>query len=757
MEVQTLNKEKTHKSKPKQKAITGVVEHVYFSNHKFCAGRLVDDKDKTIKFAGLAVVSLDERIKLYGSWTEHEKYGKQFETEKFEYDRPTSKKGLSYYLSKNPKFKGIGPVKADLIAENFSDDSNAFETFEKYLNEQPEKIAAVAKAPIETVKLVKLEWNRTRQFNQTITDLHAFELTHHQVTEFIEELGNNASAVLKENPYILIGKIDGFGFKRTDKIARKVRISKEKPERIRAGILYCIDEAIDRGHCWTDFEELLKQAEALLILDCLDAMNIIADEIDYLVKEGELLAVNNDREMITRPWIYNMEYELSAIFIQGFDDNPHKSSLVKNSRPVSKKAKLYEEQAIAFLSSMKHKIQLISGGAGAGKTYLSNAIKNVYKKAGLTPVFCAPTGKAAKRLEQMSKMEAFTIHRLLEYNGVEFKKGPDDPIEADVVLVDEVSMMDVPLAWRLFKAIDLNKTSVVLLGDHNQLPPVGFGNVLRDLIKSMILPTAILTQIVRQAGTLKKNSMAILDGTVPPTPQAKLTDFKPWYVVSKNSDVLSIKDFVLYLYENILSDRFNLDLMHDVQLLTPTRKGPLGVNELNIQLQMLIQKKLFNIDVNPVSEGKRPEFYVNDKIIQRKNNYQLGIMNGSIGRIISIDKKTKDITAIFDNNEVMFRAARNEGAHLQLAYALTIHQCQGSEFPAAVNIIHKSHSFMHHRNLFYTGVTRAGKSAIIIGDRWGIGNCAKKQETDRRRTFLSFFLNGLFPGKGEYNHFKYTK
>ena len=304
-------------------------------------------------------------------------------------------------------------------------------------------------------------------------------------------------------------------------------------------------------------------------------------------------------------------------------------------------------------------------------------------------------------------------------------------------------MVPVPLAWHLMTAIDLSKTAVIMIGDHNQLPPVGCGNVLRDLIKSEIVPTVILKHIVRQAGILKENSISILNGKVPSTPKTTIETFKPWYVISKNSDVTNVRDFVLKLYTEILKERFKLDLLNDVQLLTPTRKGVLGVNELNIELQKLIQKKLFGVNVEPVPKGRRPKFLKYDKIIQRKNNYQLDIMNGSIGQIKSIDKTTGDITAIFDDKEVTLESSEGHTQFIQLAYALTIHQCQGSEFPVAINIIHKSHSFMHHRNLFYTGVTRAQKSAIIIGDRWGVSNCAKKREVDRRKTFLSFLCNGV--------------
>ena len=728
-------KAQKEKNTQKQQSIIGIVEHIFFSNHKFCAGILRDDNGEQIRFAGPVVVLKDERIIIHGTWKKHETYGDQFQVDKFVYDRPPDKKGLSVYLSKHPLFKGIGPVKAGIIADKFGDD------FENCLKNKVHDIATTAKVPLETIQQIKSEWNRTKTFNKTMTWLYGFELSNHQVENIIKKLGNNAIAVLKDNPYLLIGELSGFGFKRIDKIARQIGVPKDKHERIRAGILYCVDETIDYGHTWIELEDLIKQAEILLILDNTDAYTVIENEIDYLIKTKELKSINMDRELIARPWIYQMEKDLTEIFKQGFSDNPHRFKLEKTADLILEKANLNEDQNRAFQTAVKNKICLISGGAGSGKTYLSNAIKQTYEKAGLKTVLCAPTGKAAKRLEQMSGGdEAYTIHRLLGYNGIDFETGPDEPIKTDVVIIDEFSMVPVPLAWHLFKAIDLSKTSVVIIGDHNQLPPVGCGNVLRDLINSKIVPTVILKNIVRQAGILKENCISILNGKVQPTPQSPLSAIKPWYVIYKNSDVQNVSDFVLMLYSNILSRRFKLDIINDVQLLTPTRKGPLGVDSLNIELQRLIQKKIFDVDVEPVPQGRRPKFLINDKIIQRKNNYKLGIMNGSIGQIISIDKRTGNITALFDDNEITLKNDKGDIKHIQLAYALTIHQCQGSEFPVAVNIIHKSHSFMHHRNLMYTGVTRAQKTNIIIGDIWGINNCAKKQEVDRRRTFLSFFL-----------------
>jgi exodeoxyribonuclease V alpha subunit len=290
----------------------------------------------------------------------------------------------------------------------------------------------------------------------------------------------------------------------------------------------------------------------------------------------------------------------------------------------------------------------------------------------------------------------------------------------------------------------------VLVGDHNQLPPVGPGNLLRDLIERQPIPTVILDQVVRQAGVLKESSIAVLHGDVRQTADEGPDGRPPWIVVNRLSDVLDAQRYLLELFESVLVERLRFDLLADVQLLTPTRKGPLGVDALNVELQRLVQKKLWGVDVAPPRPGRRPEFLLHDRVIQNRNNYELEVMNGAIGIVTEVGAKRGELRVRFDDREVELTPG-NEGAKdLSLAYALTIHKAQGSEFPCAVVVVHKAHAFMHHRNLFYTGVTRARQVAIVVGDLWGMRNCAEKEQVERRKTFLSVLdlprANGRAPG-----------
>src|SRR5690606_26172638 len=308
-------------------------------------------------------------------------------------------------------------------------------------------------------------------------------------------------------------EVRGFGFKRVDKIARKMGTAKDDPARIRAGVLHCVNESLDQGDCWIEFEELIDQANVLLVMNVLDRRDRIEAALDQLIDEKALVCVSHGgRFIVAKPEIRAMEEDLAKVFRNGGAPNPHFPDRDRLPDMVAETApQLNAGQRQAAVTALYHSISLISGGAGSGKTFTVSAITGAYEEQGLRVILAAPTGKAAKRLEQVVGHPAGTIHRLLGFNGKDYARGPDDPIDADVIIVDEVSMVDVPLAWHLFQSIDLERSAVVLVGDHNQLPPVGPGNLLRDLVQSQMVPTVLLDQVVRQAGILKENSIAVLN------------------------------------------------------------------------------------------------------------------------------------------------------------------------------------------------------------------------------------------------------
>lgn len=716
--------------------VRGRIETVFYAGPRFSAGRLTTADGDEVQFAGRLFARENEPVVLNGRWVTHPKYGRQFEVEGMEYDLDLDADGLANYLANHPEMKGIGPVKARLIAERFGHD------FDRIITDDPGQIAEAARLSPEAVQKLRVEWLKTRETNKAITWLAAFDLTHHQVTSLVKKFGNDALGLLKADPYIIVREVRGFGFKRVDKIARKMGTAKDDPARIRAGVLHCVNESLDQGDCWIEFEELIDQANVLLVMDVLDSRDRIEQALDRLIDEKALVCVSHGgRFIVAKPEIRAMEEDLAKVFRNGGAPNPHFPDRDRLPDMVVETApQLNAGQRQAAVTAIRHSISLISGGAGSGKTFTVSAITGVYEEQGLRVILAAPTGKAAKRLEQVVGHQAGTIHRLLGFNGKDYARGPDDPIDADVIIVDEVSMVDVPLAWHLFQSIDLERTAVVLVGDHNQLPPVGPGNLLRDLVQSRMVPTVLLDQVVRQAGILKENSIAVLNGEVRKTSDAEPSGRRAWYVVDQFTDQWDAQRFVLDLFENVLVERLGFDLLADVQLLTPTHKGPLGTRDLNCELQRLVQRRLWNVEAPPTPPGRRPKFLAHDKVIQTRNNYEIGVMNGAMGVVLHVGRDGSLIVD-FDGIPVEIDAGSPNLQDIQLAYALTIHKAQGSEFPCAVVVVHKAHSFMHHRNLLYTGVTRARQTTVLVGDRWGISNCARKRKQDDRRTFLALLLD----------------
>ncbi len=714
--------------------IRGTVETVFYSGPTFSAGRLRTSEGNDVKFAGRVFVRTSDAVRLEGRWVNHPKYGRQFEADCMGHDLEMDPEGLANFLANHPDVKGIGPAKARLIADRFGRE------FDQAIRNRPEQIAATAKVPVETAMELQRIWIANSEFNTAMAYLAAFGLTHHQVTTLVGKFGSQVVPILEHDPYVLVREIVGFGFKRVDKIARKLGTPKDLPSRIRAGLHYCVLEALDNGDCWVEYEDLLDRANTLLVMDTLDSREVIETHLEALITEGRLISHAFERLVVADPEIHRMEAELATILSSGTASSPHSVADVDRLLD-AEGGELNAEQRQAVRNALTYSLSLMTGGAGSGKTYAVSTIASIAERLERKVVLAAPTGKAAKRLEEVVGIEASTIHRLLGFNGHTYARDALNPVEADILVIDEVSMVDVPLAWRLLQAIDRSRTAVVLVGDHNQLPPVGPGNLLRDLVRSAAIPTTILTRIIRQAGVLKENSTAILAGEVRPTSDVQVGARRPWYVIDKFSDREDVRRMLLLLFDEVLSNRLRYDLIRDVQVLTPTHKGPLGTAELNVAMQQLLQKRLYGLSVPPVDPNRRPPLFAGDKVIQTKNDYELGVMNGAMGVVLEA-RSDGSLSIDFDGRPVEMDAGSDAIGNIHLAYATSIHKVQGSEFPCAVVIAHKSHSFMHHRNLLYTAVTRAKESVIILGDRWGIDNCANKRQVDRRNTFLSFLLEG---------------
>lgn len=730
-------------SSPSVKNLRGRIERVFFSGTDFSAGRIQTTSGAIVPFSGKFYAREGSDVILHGKFATHPKYGEQFQVAAVEHDMELDTDGLVNYLSKNPDIKGIGPARARVLVEKYGKD------FDKTLHKKPEAMAVTAKVPLETILAMRAVWDKNRNENTVMTWLSAYGLSHFQVVTLVDKYGASCMEVLKENPYVLIEEIKGFAFKKVDKIARKLGIPKDQPQRIQAALEFCLSEAMDTyGHCWTAFDELVGYATELLVMDSYDDEQKIAKELQNLIEDERLSSeTHNGIQCIALPEMVLYERSLASIFHKAQGDSSLVTRLKQSPETMLSElmkhlveySTLNEDQKRAILAALTKRISLISGGAGVGKSFTVSAIVKILQAYGLDVQLAAPTGKAARRLEEFCddlENEAMTIHRLLGYNGHTFTR--DEPINTDVLIIDEFSMVDVSLAYHLLNAVDFTRTSVVLVGDHNQLPPVGPGNILRDLVHSQSIPTTMLTQVVRQAGALKINSMAVLKGEVRPTSAPEQNRCRAWYAINNLQDAERVRLFLTMIHEKQL-ESFGFDLIKDVQVLTPTHKGSLGTVELNQLLQALIQKEKWGVSVAPVATGKRPLILLHDKVIQTRNNYDLGVMNGAIGTVEAVDNEG-NLSVLFDDKLVPYQKNSQEYLELNLAYALSIHKVQGSEFPCAIVIIHKSHSFMHHRNLLYTAVTRSRRTTILLGDAWGMKHCAATCVVDNRRTLLSFYL-----------------
>lgn len=744
-----------------KRVIRGTVSRLFHQSVHFCAGRLVPNRSDVaspgeIVFAGKVYVREGEAVALRGAWVDHEKYGRQFKiTERLTDEGGFSPEGLAAWLQVHGEAHGIGPRKAKKIAEEFG------ESFTGWLRDDPEQVAIAASVPLETVKALAKSWEDQEQLNAIGVRLAKYELTANQIHALFAKFGGGIVAILEDDPYLIVGHVPGLGFKRVDEIARKLGVPPSHPGRIDAAITFALGQAADGdGSTCLDRDSLVDSVLEATGREGGEAAGALIEErLAVVVKEKEPKVV----EVAGRggSWYALAKYHRYEAFLSEFlrtagGPNPHwgedeAGEVVEHGEYT---AALDDSQKRAVYLALTRRACLISGGAGSGKSTLIRAIANLYRAHGVTVsgaesiydddhaesagvnrdvILCAPTGKAARRIEEIAiGFDASTIHRALEYRPSlgGFQRHQGNPLTAAVVIVDEASMVDSELAYRLLNAIG-PRTSVVLVGDHHQLPPVGPGALLRDAIARELLPMTILAHCHRQAGPLKRNCQEVLRGVVAPTHQHEGAGAGPWYVYRVQPTAAGVLCGVERLYTKILSEKLGYDPVADVQFLTAQHKGPLGTTHLNALLQRLHQKQAFGVTPpGPTGDDRRARPLVGDKVIQTRNNYDLDVMNGHQGIVV----REKPLVVKFGDRNVQIPA--DCVGDVELAYCLSVHKVQGSEFPCAVVICHKQNSFSQHRNWLYTAVTRARKTCIILGDQKGIEDAARVVRNNQRRTLL---------------------
>ena len=723
---------------PDVEEIAGRVSRLNFQSLKFCAGKFYT-RHRDVSFSIKGYVRVGEPITLRGRWVNHPKWGRQFEASEVVYSMPTEGEGVKRWLEWYAPH--VGAVKAQKLIDEFGD------SLMRLCSEDPGQVAACAGIPIESIHRVAEEWAKHQGRVAAASQLAGWDLTQFEVEGLLSAMGNGAVALIQEDPFAVLGRVEGFGWKRTDELAAKLGIVGDDPRRVRGAVAAAVRERYDEGSTAVMLETACEMADDKLgLLD--RPRELTRAVVDAAVERKQLIRIrstdgNPASDWLATPFAYQCEAASWRVLERASDVNPTASRKYSSDSDLATEAadvaKAYREidgktlddsQLAAVANAFAHRISVVTGGAGAGKTLVARAIDKMFADGDVPVMLAAPTGKAARRLEEVIGRTACTLHRLLEYGGDGlFLRNRNNPLPAGVVIVDEVSMVDAELGYRLLDAIGPD-TALVLIGDANQLPPVGPGALLRDILAHDLAPVTRLEKCHRQAGTLKRNCMALLDGKIEPWASDE-PDPCPWILSTRADSPAKVMKLVEDLYAKHLP-KWGFDPIRDAQIMTAKHDGHFGTRRLNLLLLRLLQKKLGN-DLGPVGEDDhklKQELHRGDKVIQVKNNYELNVMNGTIGVVES----TGPLVVRYDDTEITYPKAKE--IEVQLAYCLTPHRMQGSEVPCAVTIVPKAHAFMQNRSWLYTACTRAKVSSVVIGDEDGIRLAVERTDLTRRQTLL---------------------
>ncbi len=708
--------------------LEGVLERIVFFNEEnsFTVARLqVPGRHDLVTIVGaLSLPTPGETLRLRGQWVVDTKFGEQFRVESCLSVLPATIVGIKKYLGSG-LVKGIGPIMARRIVDRFG-----LETFD-IIEDSPERLQeADGIGPIRTERITRA-WQEQKEIREVMVFLQGHEVSPAYAVKIFRAYGDKAISVVKENPYRLALDISGIGFKTADKIARSMGIDPNSQIRAEAGIIHVLSELVDEGHVYYPYEDLKKTASVLLEVD----QAILDTALATLVKEDRILIEElPEAKAVYLVPLYVAEANV-ARRLKTLLESPKQLLQIDVEKAIEwvqgiNHITLAETQKQALRKAIGGKVLVITGGPGTGKTTLVNSLVRILERKSQRIVLASPTGRAAKRLSEVTGREAKTIHRLLEYSPSEggFKRNEDNPLDADLVVIDEASMVDILLMNNLLKAIPLTAT-LLLVGDVDQLPSVGPGNVLKDIIASGCVDTAILKEIFRQAqeSLIIVNAHRVNRGEFPELKlqQGRRSDF---YYIERNTpeEVLGV---IKELCIKRLPTAFHLSPLDDIQVMTPMHRGTVGVANLNAELQALL-----NPEGKVITRGGRL-FRTNDKVMQIKNNYDKEVFNGDIGRIVDIDLEDQKVLVKFEDRVVSYEWSDLD--ELVLAYAISIHKSQGSEYPAVIVPLLSQHYIMLQRNLLYTAITRAKRLVVLVGSKRAIAIAVKNDKVQRRYTNLA--------------------
>lgn len=727
--------------------ISGYVERIVYRNPEngYTVLSLYADKEEITCVGNFVFVNEGEYLKVEGEYISHAVYGEQLKVSSYEQCAPTDEQAILKYLASGA-VKGIGEALAERIIKRFGAD-----TF-RIMEEEPERLAEVKGISERKAMEIFKQFYEKREMREAMVFLQQYDISSGLAVKIYNFYGPGMYEILKKNPYKLAEDISGVGFKTADEIATKAGIVSDSEYRIRAGILYVITYAGSNGHCFLPKSVLLEQAEQLLLV----SKQKVEPVLEELAKTRKVICTDApDEPRVYSPVMYYMELNTARMLLDlNQSCTPDERKMAERIERVQKTSgiRLDEKQRLAIEEATKNGLFVLTGGPGTGKTTTINALIRFFESEGMEILLAAPTGRAAKRMTEATGMESRTIHRLLEISHnpdlpteeMRFERNENKPLETDVLIVDEMSMVDLPLMHALLKAVPVG-TRLILVGDENQLPSVGPGNVLHDILKSGLIPSVRLTKIFRQGeeSHIVVNAHKINRGE-PLDLENKYGDF---FLLQRNSsqDILGL---TVALVRDKIPAYVNCSPF-DIQVLTPMRKGELGVENLNKVLQCYL---------NPADKTKSEResrgfiFREGDKVMQIKNNYQLeweiqdrrgfpiqngtGVFNGDMGILKQINHFEERVVVEFDDGRIV-RYGYGDLEELELAYAVTIHKSQGSEYPAVVIPILSGPRQLFHRNILYTAVTRAKKCVALVGSPQTVLGMIENVKESERFTSLA--------------------
>jgi exodeoxyribonuclease V alpha subunit len=735
------------KDKP-QLDLRGQVERITYYNDEngyTIAKMKVQGRVDLVTVVGtLFSVSPGEVLKLVGYWDRHPKYGEQFKILSHESVMPATAKGIERYLGSG-MIKGIGPVMAKRLVAMFGSDTLTV------IEEQIDRLLEVPGIGEKRIDMIRKAWEEQKDIRDVMVFLQGNGVSPTYAMKIYRYYGKDSVRTVSENPYRLAMDIFGIGFIMADRIAEKLGIPKESQVRAEAGILHVLHELSDEGHIYYPQGRLVKKCSEILDVgeeNILPALDSIAAQEKVIIEDcgtrdtgsapGAGCGSGTKEKAVYLTKLYVSETGVAGQ-LKALVSFPKQLRLLNIEQAIEWAQKLLkialsEKQIEALRDSITSKAMVITGGPGTGKTTIINAIIKIYERMGQKVLLAAPTGRASKRMTEATGHEAKTVHRLLEYSpgsasrdNSGFKKNETNPLEADLIIIDETSMMDTVLTYHFLKAVP-SKTTLILVGDVDQLPSVGAGNVLKDIIDSRRLPTVRLTQIFRQSRSsmIIVNAHRINSGEMPlfSAGEEYLHDFY-FFTIEEPEKVV---EKIVHLCKEGVPSKFGLDPVSDIQVLTPMHKGTVGVANLNAELQ-----RELNPSKDELIRGGKV-FKPGDKVLQLRNNYDKDVFNGDIGRIIGIDREVQEVHVDFDGRSVSYEFSELD--EIVLAYATSVHKAQGSEYPVVIMPLLTQHYMLLQRNLLYTGITRGKKLVILVGTGKALSIAIHNNKPQMRYTML---------------------